>query len=240
LYRAACANAVRAGRGTELRISVRDPRCNSIVGFPSTSFSRSRMLVRPSPRPLNASSGSNPIRESRTVNWIWFDMQLSYTSNRFEPQCLIAFCSASRKTRKRQSEISSGSFSGTSLEWKSISTFWWSQSSLQKLAAAIMSGGASRPVRRPYLPYSGLKYPSFGIAIARGFLQSLGNDPAFLFDGSALGTACVAIWFSLRLVMNSWLNLRLPIRLRRTGSQTGKLAQQTGSHRFAQDFWHVN
>jgi len=38
-----------------------------------------------------------------------------------------------------------------------------------------------------------LKYPSLGIAIARGFLQSLGNDPAFLFDGSALGTACVAI-----------------------------------------------
>src|SRR6267142_4915416 len=48
----------------------------------------------------------------------------------------------------------------------------------------------------PYLPCSSLKYPSFGMAIARGFVQSFSVALVPVFDcaGSRCCLACVAIF----------------------------------------------
>jgi len=74
-------------RGTRTRMVVPACSLDSIDKRPSTSFSRSFMLVSPSPCPLIAFSGSKPIPESWTISSIPFDTLARDTSNRCVPLC---------------------------------------------------------------------------------------------------------------------------------------------------------
>src|SRR5271163_477440 len=113
-YPAGCGRLLSELRGTLAYILVPPWGCESIENSPCTSFSRSRILVRPSPLPCIATLGSKPIPESHTVRWIAPDVPNSSTSKCRSPLCFAELNNASCSTRKRGREISSGRLLGTS------------------------------------------------------------------------------------------------------------------------------
>ena len=110
-------------RGTRAWIVVPQFGCDSIVMVPFTSFSRSSMLMRPSPRLVLAASRSKPAPESLTVRWISSDVPHNRTSKCRTPLCFAELCRASWRTRKKQREMSGDKGPGNSWVWKSTSTF---------------------------------------------------------------------------------------------------------------------
>lgn len=117
--------------GTRAWIVVPRRGCDSIESVPFRSFSRSSMLIRPSPRLAFAASLSKPRPESLTVRCISPDVPPNRTSMCRAPLCFAELCRASCSTRKKQREVSGGIGLGKSWIWKSISTLWCSPNSWQ-------------------------------------------------------------------------------------------------------------
>jgi hypothetical protein len=139
LYPAARMASVPELRGTRARIVVPRLGCDSTEKVPFRSFSRSSMLMRPSPRPSFAASLSKPAPESLTARWISSDVPHNRTSTCRTPLCFAELWRASWRTRKRQSEMFGAKGLGKSSVLKSISTCCCSSNSRQKpLMAASM------------------------------------------------------------------------------------------------------
>jgi hypothetical protein len=123
--------------GTLARIVVPAPGCDFTESSPCTNCSLSRMLIKPRPWRLKASCSSKPFPKSATVSSIDSSVPWRSTVKLRTPLCLTAFCSPSCKTRNKHSETSFGRGCGIPACSNAISTVLLSESSLQKLLAAV-------------------------------------------------------------------------------------------------------
>ncbi len=128
-------------RGTRARIVVPPSGSDSTENVPFRSFSRSSILMRPSPPLLFAASLSKPMPESLTIRWISSDVPHNRTSMCRAPLCFAEFWRASWRTRKRQREMSGDKGLGKSWLLKSISALCCLPNSLQK---PLMAGSMPR------------------------------------------------------------------------------------------------
>jgi len=123
--------------GTRARIVVPAPGCDFTESSPCTNCNLSRMLIKPRPWRVKASCSSKPFPKSATVSSIDSSVPWRSTVKLRAPLCFTAFCSPSCKTRNKHSETSFERVCGIPACSNTISTLAFSESSLQKLLAAV-------------------------------------------------------------------------------------------------------